>query len=55
MDPHGGIYDFGTHPLGGEKKATRLLPKPVSDRIKETKGALPITANTLANYRSFQL
>jgi lysophospholipase len=34
---------------------TQLLPKAVIDRIKETKGSLPITANTLANYRNFQL
>lgn len=33
----------------------QLLPKAVVDRIKETKEALPITANTLANYRNFQL
>lgn len=31
----------------------QLLPKAVSERIKETKGSLPITANTLANYRNF--
>jgi len=33
----------------------QLLPKAVAERIKETKGALPVTANTLANYRNFQL
>lgn len=34
---------------------SRLLPKPVADMIKETKGALPLTGNNLANYRNFAL
>ena len=33
----------------------QLLPKAVAERIKETKGSLPVTATPLANYRNFQL
>ncbi len=33
----------------------RLLPREVIDRIREEHKVIPITGNTLANYRNFKL
>ena len=50
MDLHG-RYDFGFGIAG----TGLLLPKDAADKIKEEKERIPVTSNTLANFRNFQL